>query len=280
MKKNNLPLVTIGIPAYNHEKYIGECIESIINQPYKNIELIIINDGSKDNTHEIIKSYENRCKKRFVRFIYINRENKGLSKTANEILALAKGKYFKLIASDDKLHEESIDPFIKELEKGFDIVFGKLILIDENNNILGYIDGLSGINKEYTIENFNICDALKDPPTNGSPWIIRTELLKNIGGFDEKSKIEDWELICRLLVNNVEKNYIAKIAAFYRIDRKDWNFEKNCIEKNKPYLGSFYNWLMADLYVLNKYKSYCLSFYKTAVKRIFRRNLIFSSLIF
>ncbi len=261
----NQPLVTIGVPAYNHEKYIGDCINSIIDQPYDNIELIIINDGSTDNTHHIIKSYEKKCKERFTRFVYINRENKGLAKTANEILNLAQGKYFKLLASDDKLHIESIKPFVKELEKGYDIVYGKLILISENNVEIKEINGLFGIGFNYSIESFNICDALLAPQISGSPWIIRTDILKSIGGFDEKSPIEDWELLCRVLVKGLKKNFIEKVSAYYRVS-----------EKRKPYLGSYFNWLKADLYILEKYKSFCIPAYKQGVKNLFKRNLILS----
>jgi alpha-1,3-rhamnosyltransferase len=69
------PLVSVCIPAYNHEKYILESIESVINQEYKNLELIIINDGSRDNTGKIIEDYQNSIQDRFVRYKYISREN-------------------------------------------------------------------------------------------------------------------------------------------------------------------------------------------------------------
>ena len=59
------PLVSIIIPAYNHENYIQECFDSIINQTYQNIELILLNDGSKDSTHSKILEYEDKLKERF-----------------------------------------------------------------------------------------------------------------------------------------------------------------------------------------------------------------------
>ena len=102
-KKDLMPLVSVCVPAYNHEKYIAECIQSIIEQDYKNIELIIINDGSKDKTDEVIKSYEQKCQERFVRFEYRNRGNRGLSETLNEMVDWSHGKYFSAIASDDIL---------------------------------------------------------------------------------------------------------------------------------------------------------------------------------
>lgn len=81
MTQDNMPLVTAVIPVYNHEKYVAESVRSILDQTYRNVELIIINDGSKDRSHEVVLSLVDECKQRFVRFEYINRENRGLSAT-------------------------------------------------------------------------------------------------------------------------------------------------------------------------------------------------------
>ena len=66
------PLVSVLIPAYNHSEYIEECINSFIIQTYLNLELIIINDGSTDDTHQKIENCRTICEERFVRFFYIN----------------------------------------------------------------------------------------------------------------------------------------------------------------------------------------------------------------
>ena len=84
----NMPLVSIAIPSYNHEIYVQECIRSVIDQDYRNIELIIIDDGSTDNSVEKIEELIPLCKKRFVRFEFLCRENKGLSATLNEAIAM------------------------------------------------------------------------------------------------------------------------------------------------------------------------------------------------
>ena len=141
-KKDLMPLVSVCVPAYNHEKYVAESIQSIIDQDYKNIELIIINDGSKDKTDEVIKSYEQKCQERFVRFEYRNRENKGLSSTLNEMLDWSKGKYFTGIASDDILLFNKISLLVYELEKlgdSYAVAFGNAKFIDDNSEEL-YLD--------------------------------------------------------------------------------------------------------------------------------------------
>ena len=89
MKEENIPLVSVVVPCYNHEKYVKETIESIVNQTYKNIELIVIDDGSKDNSVKVIQELADKYG-----FTFIHRPNKGLSATLNEGIRLSKGKYF------------------------------------------------------------------------------------------------------------------------------------------------------------------------------------------
>ena len=84
------PLVSVIIPAYNHEKYIQETIKSIINQTYYHIELIIINDGSKDTTWKKIQEMELECKNRFVTVYFATQENAGTCVTLNKLTAISK----------------------------------------------------------------------------------------------------------------------------------------------------------------------------------------------
>ena len=89
-------LVSVIMPAYNVEKYIGEAIQSVLNQTYKNFELIIFDDGSTDKTWEIIQSFNDS------RIIAIrHQQNKGVAEARNTALKIAKGKWVALIDSDD-----------------------------------------------------------------------------------------------------------------------------------------------------------------------------------
>ena len=101
MNTNTDDLISVIVPAYNHEKYIEECIRSIMAQTYQNIELLVIDDGSKDGTFEILKALKPECEKRFVRVVFETQENQGTRVTLNRLIDLAQGQYLYTIASDD-----------------------------------------------------------------------------------------------------------------------------------------------------------------------------------
>ena len=111
MKRED-PLVSVIMPVYNCEKYVEEAIDSILNQSYKNIELIIIDDGSKDKSIDIINSYEDER----IKFSK-NKINKGVSATRNVGLKLAQGKYIAIMDSDDISPLERIEKQVTFLEE-------------------------------------------------------------------------------------------------------------------------------------------------------------------
>lgn len=101
-------MVSVIIPCFNGEKFIDRCISSILNQTYKNIELIFVNDGSTDDTEKIIINNKNRIEKELSRFIYIKKINGGPASAVNEGLKHVTGQFLTLLDVDDYLMEESI----------------------------------------------------------------------------------------------------------------------------------------------------------------------------
>src|SRR5690606_14961295 len=133
---NGQALVSVIIPSYNHEKFVCDSIQSVINQSYQNIELIVIDDGSTDSSVEKIKKLIPRCAKRFTWFEFMHRPNKGLSATLNEALEWAQGEYFSSLASDDIILEDKIkiqSEFLKH-NKNCIAVFGGISVIDHDSN--------------------------------------------------------------------------------------------------------------------------------------------------
>lgn len=105
--------ISIIIPAYNIEEYIGECLDSLINQTYKNIEIIVVNDGSKDNTSNIINEYakkDNRVK-------VINQQNQGVSETRNNALRNIEADYVMFVDGDDWIELDACEFVINEIKK-------------------------------------------------------------------------------------------------------------------------------------------------------------------
>ena len=105
--KNN-PLVSIIIPVYNTEQFLDECLNSVVNQTYKNLEIILINDGSTDSSLEICKKYQQKDK----RIILISQENKGAGTARNKGLDIAKGEYITFVDSDDFINLKMIEIFL------------------------------------------------------------------------------------------------------------------------------------------------------------------------
>jgi glycosyltransferase involved in cell wall biosynthesis len=103
--------VSIVIPVFNVEKYVGECLESVISQTYRNIEIVVVNDGSTDNSLQVCKEYSDS------RIIIINKENGGLSDARNKGVEASKGDYIVFIDSDDVIHEELVEELVRDLKE-------------------------------------------------------------------------------------------------------------------------------------------------------------------
>ena len=110
MTSLNTPLVSIIVPVYNVEAYIERCLDSITNQSYNNIELIIIDDGSTDRSSEIIKKYTDSA-------IIITQKNKGQASARNSGLRKAHGKYICFVDSDDYLFVDAISTLVYNIER-------------------------------------------------------------------------------------------------------------------------------------------------------------------
>lgn len=114
--------VSVIIPVYNSEEYIGRCLDSVINQTYKNIEILAFNDGSKDNSLKILNEYQAKYPNVIK---VINQENQGVAKTRNDGIKKATGKYVMFIDNDDYINTNYIETFVKEAEKeDLDIILG------------------------------------------------------------------------------------------------------------------------------------------------------------
>ncbi len=131
------PLVSVIMPAYNAERYIGLAIESILRQTYENLELIIIDDCSQDNTMNIVNQFiDSRIR------IFHNKKNQGISYSRNYALEVSQGKYIAIMDDDDVSFDHRLEKQVTFLENNTDIgvVGGRVESIDENDNLISTQD--------------------------------------------------------------------------------------------------------------------------------------------
>lgn len=133
-----LPLVSVLMPAYNHEKFVERAVRSVFAQTYPTIELIILDDGSKDNTLRVVQQLQKEGATRLAHFSFSTQPNAGSATTFNRLLKKATGKYVLFLASDDELLPECISTQVAFLEGHPDYVInvGDNEFIDAENNRL------------------------------------------------------------------------------------------------------------------------------------------------
>ena len=191
MKANNagpLPLVSVVIPTFNRASYIAQALDSVLHQTYSPLEIIVIDDGSKDNTKEMIKPYLNRIQ-------YIYQENKGNAAARNTGIRRAKGKYIAFLDSDDCWLENKIEKQVAFLEGHSDcaFVYCGTHLIDEKGEIVG--QRLLQEGEEPTF--FNL--LAKNRIISLSLVVVRKSSLDQVGELDEALRQSpDYDLYLRL----------------------------------------------------------------------------------
>ena len=204
-------LVSIVIASYNHASYVCESIRSVIDQDYDNIELIIIDDGSTDNSDYLIREMIPECLARFRRFEFRARPNKGLTETLNEGLDWTRGLYFACLASDDVLLPNKTSVLVDALQAspGTVGVFGGCFIIDSVGKIIGTLRpravfyGFS----EILATNYTIIAS--------SQLLMRDAVVK-VGGYPRGLNIEDWYMWLKLTERGASLRVIPQILIKYR----------------------------------------------------------------
>ncbi len=193
-QQSDRPLVSIGIPAFNTEAYIAATLNSVEQQTYPNIEIIIVDDGSTDSTLAIIKDWAKRSKRRPV--IIQNPRNFGLTKTCNILLQHVNGKYFQKLDSDDLILPEKIERQVNIFEtqpEDIALVYSAVYLVDEQGkqmeedyySRIGYQPkAITSYYKQLLQINF-----IPNPAV-----LLRTRVAREVNGYDETLLYEDWDM--------------------------------------------------------------------------------------
>lgn len=215
--------VSVIIPVYGVEKYIRQCLESVIDQTLKSIEIIVVNDGTKDNSMKIVEEYLNDR-----RIKIINKENGGQSSARNAGLKEAKGEYISFIDSDDFIEKTMLEELFLNSEKKMDIVFSDMILY--NNITKNYTNRIIENDKNiflgkgtylWKLCGMEVCNKIYK----------RDFLLKNKIFFKEGIIHEDNLFTLESFFKAQEVKYVKRNHYFYRLKRE--NSTLNSLVKEK-----------------------------------------------
>ncbi len=198
------PLVTILLPVHNGERYIKEAIDSCIKQTYENIEILVVNDASTDNTKNILNEYGDR-----IRVLDIKKQN-SLGSVLNIGIQASNGSYIARMDADDIMYPTRIEKQVEVLEKNKDIVAvgGQIDVIDEDGNITG--------EREYALEDKDIRRTFFWSQPFAHPSVMfRKDIALGIGMYPEDlPKVEDVKFFFKLSTKGKFANIPDKVLKY------------------------------------------------------------------
>lgn len=217
--KEKFPLVSIVVPCYNCEKTVLETLNTIENQTYPHKEIILVDDGSSDNTKRILENYVTTADQYFL----FHQSNKGQASARNVGLSHAKGEYVVFVDSDDKIHPDFLREFIQVLQEDSEVnmVYSEMQTFDRENKLYNL--------REFKLSEFLISNCI---PVF---CMVRTKHIQSIGGFDENmDNNEDWECWIRLYRKYSGKAIkINKVLYYYRKRWEENSISDLSVKKNK-----------------------------------------------
>ncbi|WP_246398953.1 glycosyltransferase family 2 protein [Hymenobacter latericoloratus] len=218
MKNSSNPLVSICVTSYNHAQYVLETLDSLWNQNYKPIEIVIVDDHSQDNSDEVIASWVKRHEplcdsaERVLKYIYQN-ENRGVCHTLNTAIKNSNGVYISTIGSDDIYLLDKISEQVKLLEsadEGVGMLTSAIEFIDEQGNYMNKPDDFAVSHPENIF-----IPLLERCFIAAMSTLVRRSCYEKVGLFDEKLPFEDWDMWLRI-AKEYRILYSPKVSALYR----------------------------------------------------------------
>lgn len=211
---NPMPTVSVIIPAYNQAQYLSESIQSVLDQTFQDFEIIVVNDGSVDHTHQVVESFIDP------RIHYIYQENRGLAAARNTGIRNSGGPYLTFLDADDLFLPEKLSLLVAELEVRSDLglVAGQAIAIDELGRQIGKTFN-TPLPEDPTL-------LLLNNPLHVGSVLLSQLWLERVGYFDEVLRAyEDWDLWLRLARSGCSMEYIPQPVSCYRFHRSQMTRE-------------------------------------------------------
>ena len=238
-----MPKFSIIIPVYNVEKYIDDCLKSIMNQTYKDYEVIVVNDGTKDNSMEIVKKYNVKV---------IEQKNKGLSAARNTGVKVAKGDYLIFLDSDDSWNKDLLKELSKSIKNNPDIVrFQIQETYEDSDKVKPFneqpFDNKNGVEAFNIITNYHFIE-------NAWCYAIKREYYKeNKFSFKVGTIHEDYGLTPLMIIKANKVNSIEYIGYNY-LQRQGSIMSSTAYEKIQKRVGDMYDHYLYLIEEINKTK--------------------------
>jgi glycosyltransferase involved in cell wall biosynthesis len=214
MINNNL--VSVVIPSFNHKKYISKAIESVLSQTYKNLELIIIDDGSTDGTFELLKekySYDKRI-------ILKNRINKGAHNTLNECISISRGNFISILNSDDYYEPNRIQVMLEQYvdDDDYKLCITNINFINELGDVISSIPEVRYFEEQYQYwKNGADIFLTGNIAITTSNYFFNKSLINKIGNFSNYRYVHDWEFALRCKLNQIKIKFVDEKLLNYRV---------------------------------------------------------------
>jgi glycosyltransferase involved in cell wall biosynthesis len=202
------PLVSVIIPAYNHAHYLPGAIQSVLDQTYQDFEILVVDDGSTDNTHEVVQRYADS------RIRYIYQENRGLAASRNTGLRGARGDYVAFLDADDMFLPGKLAVQVAwfEAHPSCGMVLSGYYIVNEQGQRIRTCTPWT------SIPALEIKDFLFMNPVPPVAVLIARRWIDRVGGFDERfRRIEDWDLSLRLVYAGCRVEWAKEIVSCYRL---------------------------------------------------------------
>lgn len=207
------PLVSVVIPAYNHARYIVAALDSVIDEGYSNLEILVLDDGSRDDTFATAVAWAQG--NRTIPIQVLHQRNTGLTTTLNRLIQVAAGEFVVYLASDDRLLPGGIQARVNYLQQHPEMtaVFGDSRMINGRGDVVR--ERCLTPAAARRAESDVVREIVANWAVMGCVILYRRNRVRELGGYDTTLRLEDWDFYLRLAANG-EIAYVDRLVADYR----------------------------------------------------------------
>ena len=217
------PLITVGIPSYNHAKFLAKCLNSVVNQTYPNLEVIVVDNYSTDSTDDILSSFSDH------RISVIKINNGGsIAMSRNTILDKSRGEWIAFLDSDDWWKEDKLEKCAHNFQPGIDLIYHDLIIVDESTDRSQSMSIKSRILEEPVFKDL----IIKGNTIATSSVVVRNTILSKVNGMNESKEmfgIEDFNTWLKISQITEGFRHIPENLGFYRMHNNNASLAKKFI---------------------------------------------------